>query len=140
MKIIWLSLAFTSLAYGLTSPILVLELNERESVKQVFTVPQDRLFKLPSRLFVERGIGLGRIVTIAYNKTENDFDFICTYRSKSEVDNLPLEKCIDANEQDLGNVSDTYFQLNQGKKIEINLLNPNGSDLIIHAWYETDEH
>ena len=96
---------------------------------------------MPAKLFIQSGRGPGRRVSITYNKEagpDNIYEFKCTYRSRTEVDNLPLQNCTDSLGRDYGDVSDEVFTLDQGKQVEMNLLNPNGSDLEIHAWYEVE--
>lgn len=130
-----------SIQTQMPDPLLVIKLVENNSVKKTFTIPRDGHFRIPAKIFVEKGSGVGRKVTISYNKEPGSntiFEFKCTYKSTTQIDNLPYEKCVGSDgRSELGNLVGREMNLDRDRQIELILQNPTPSaELEIHAWYD----
>ncbi len=119
--------------YQEPSPTLIISL---ESRTKVYDPEQSANFVIPDRLRVRSNNATGKVVTITYNVLPEDpdyYEFKCTYRGVSES-SMPVEKCVDAGGDDLGDItSGAEMLILEDKNIKFEA---NTDDLKVDAIYQ----
>jgi hypothetical protein len=118
------------------SPTLILSI---EKNIQKYLPQRPGQYLLPDRLRVRSNNAIGKIVTIIYNIRADDpetYDAKCIYKSASEA-SMPVDKCVDQNGADLGNITDgqTIMIIDAGNTIE---LQSNSEELKADAIYDVN--
>ena len=122
-------------------PRFLVELVESQSLTKTHRITRNGNFRLPQKLFIKSpGRGIGKRVSVTFNQEIEDpsiFELKCTYRSRTQVDNLPFEKCVNSSGRDIGAIDpNEEFTLDANKNLELTLLNPSNTDLTVEAWFE----
>lgn len=124
---------------NLTTSIEILKLVTIQGTKKLFTVPRNATFRVPSKLYMERGNGKGKSVSLTYSLDPHDstiFEFKCIYSSTSQTDEIPLRNCTNDQGEDVGDLSRQDTPLYKDETIEMNLETKTTESLEIHAWHE----
>lgn len=114
------------------SPTLIIAIEERQ---KIFEPENIGGLKLPDQLRVRSGNALGKMVVISYNVLPEDYDYFefkCTYTGVSNT-SMPLQKCVDMEGNDLGNVTNIEFPIDSDKLIRFD---SDSDDLKADAIYE----
>jgi hypothetical protein len=102
----------------LPSPTLIIGIEER---LKLFVLERSGGFVFPEELRVRSNNALGKKITITYNIPPEDpagFDYKCTYKGVTAT-SMPIEKCVDIDGYDLGNMTDGRRNpLDAGKTIK----------------------
>jgi len=120
------------------SSIYVITLNGSEGSKKSYRMPAHVRFEIPSYLKVRNGSTLNKVVEIAYNVNETDSDdieFKCSYISSPNVLEMKLQKCVDYDGNDFGNISGHEFTLHYDDIIEIRFTGDAAPDLNVESIY-----
>ncbi len=122
---------------------LTLELDDMVSSRVSHVLDRDGIFTLPSKLQVSQGNGTGKTIKITYNIVdEYDFEFSCFYTSVSSTNEIPLDYCLSSDERDLGltqaNIEEFPFPMDQEKSIEMEVVGPRFSGLVISSSFSVD--
>ncbi len=131
-----------------SSSLVTIQIDSATSKRTVYPITRSGDFKgLPSKLLVRQGNATGAIVKIYYNVEDplvdeysENYAFVCTYKSTDNYSELPLQKCVNWNGADYGDVTnpdDTNFML-QGKYIQMELKTNHSENLIIQAKYNVE--
>ncbi len=120
----------------LPSPTLILAIEEK---LQTYIAKRPGHYILPEQLRVRSNNALGKVVTIIYNIRADDpetYDAKCTYQGVAE-DSMPVEKCVDQDGYDLGDITDGQTQLiiPAGNSIQ---LESNSDELQADAIYDVN--
>ena len=118
------------------SPTLILAIEQKI---QSYIPQRSGQYLLPDRLRVRSNNAIGKIVTIIYNIRADDpetYDAKCIYKGTAESA-MPVEKCVDQNGVDLGNITDgqTVMIIDAGNTIE---LQSNSEELQADAIYDVN--
>jgi hypothetical protein len=123
------------------SPVFTLQLDRKESLRKLFTLPHYGVFVLPSSLIVLNGEGIGK-VKISYNLDEYGYEFHCYYSSATPTDEMPLEVCETSDNLSYSysahDIQDYFFPMNKNKYIEMQVIKSPDSDLVVDAVFNVD--
>lgn len=132
----------TSQNQNLSTTTEIFKLASLEGARKIFSVPRNGIFKIPSKLYVEKGNGRGKSISLTYSLDPRDstiFEFRCTYKNTvSQPDQIPLEKCTDDLNRDLGDMSIQQSPMYKDEIIEMKLITPTNEDFEVHAWHEVE--
>ncbi len=101
------------------SPTLIIAIEQRTLN---FIPERSGQYLLPDRLRVRSANATGKTVTIVYNIRADDpetYDAKCTYKGNAP-ETMPVEKCVDQDGVDLGNITDgsTIMLIDAGNTIK----------------------
>ncbi len=118
------------------SPTLILAIEKK---LQSYIPQRSGQYLLPDRLRVRSNNALGKIVTIIYNIRADDpetYDIKCIYKGATDA-SMPIDKCVDQNGVDVGNITDgqAITIIDAGNTIE---LQSNSEDLKADAIYDVN--
>jgi hypothetical protein len=108
-----------------------------QSRKEV-RLPESARFYIPDRLQVLSGNTNGKFVEIAYDVDEDDDDFYrfkCAYVSSINPYEMTLDKCVNDDEIDYGDVSNYEFPLKRNAIIQMRFTGAPAQDLNVEAIY-----
>jgi hypothetical protein len=118
------------------SPTLILAIEQRLSK---FVSTHNGQYILPRELRVRSNNALGKVVTIIYNIRADEpdtYDAKCIYKGIAE-DTMPVDRCVDQDGIDLGDITDgqTQMIIPAGNSIE---LESNSDELKADAIYDVN--
>ena len=117
----------------------VISLNSKDNtVHQNYLLGFDAQFKIPEGLIIRKGTGTNKVVQIAHDVNEFDpheYLFKCIYIQSLDPTKMVLEKCVDSNDYNLGDVSANTFTLYKNSVIQVRLISGYQKDLNIEAIY-----
>ena len=122
---------------------LILQVNASQSSQNAYELPRNAWFKLPTLLTAKKTHSVGSRVKIHYNlRSENDYEFHCYYKSKTQSRKLDFEKCetIDGLEI-ISNVLDLegmVFPMDKGSFLKMQIVSSNGKRTKIYAAFLVD--
>jgi hypothetical protein len=122
---------------------LTFQVNETQTSRKTYLMPRDGIFILPSHLQVIRGNPAGKKVRLTYNIFDDqDYEFHCDYLTQSNSDEIPLSKCASSDGRDYGvnasTIIDYRWPMDQGKFLQMDILNSSHSELTIDATHLVD--
>lgn len=108
-----------SVQYQEPSPTLILSIEQKIVT---FTPERSGQYLLPDRLRVRSANATGKTVTVVYNIRADDpetYDAKCIYKGTAP-DTMPVQKCVDQDGVDLGNITDgsTLMIIDAGNSIK----------------------
>jgi hypothetical protein len=109
----------------------------RETFKEV-RLPEAARFYIPDRLQVISGNTNGKVVEIAYDVDEDDDEFYrfkCAYVASINPYEMNLDKCVNDDENDLGDVSNYEFPIKKNAIIQMRFSGAPASNLNVEAIY-----
>ncbi len=120
----------------LPSPTLILAIEQR--IKK-FVPVRNGQYILPDQLRVRSNNAIGKVVTIIYNIRADDpetYDAKCIYKGTAQ-DAMPVDRCVDQDGIDLGDITDgqTQMIIPAGNSIQ---LESNSDDLKADAIYDVN--
>lgn len=116
----------------------VIRLDGSNTSRTYERIPQNAQFKIPERLNVQAGDTANKIVEIAYEVNEYDPDdylYKCSYKSSSVPHEMVLDKCVDYDDHDFGDVSEQTFTLYRNDIIQMRFTGASASDVVVEAIY-----
>ena len=102
-------------------------------------LPMNAKFYLPLRLIVKAGNTAGTTVTVKYDahpEDSDDFVMKCTYTPFESY--YKLNKCVNWNDADLGDVTSEQFSVRKDEYIQMSLTGAPVNDLVIETVYDMD--
>ena len=117
----------------------VVSLDGSLSSKKIYRMPRPARFEIPTYLKVKKGSSTNKIVEIAYNVNEfdsDDIEFKCSYIKSVNDFEMKLDKCVDYDGNDFGNISGHEFILRYDDIIEIRFTGAASPDLSVEGTYE----
>lgn len=118
----------------------VLRLETANGPSKVFEIPQNGSSHVPEVLKIQDN-GSGKKVKMTYNfdpEFPDDFSLECIYSSVDNSYLLSLEKCLNVNGVNVGDVSNFDLSFYYGQKIKMELVGSNASGLVIDSFYSVD--
>jgi hypothetical protein len=106
-----------------------------------YSMPRAAKFEIPERLKVRRGSTAGKAVEVAYDVNEYDSDdiqFRCTYVPSSNPAELVLDRCVDYDGDDFGDLTGHEFSLRVSDVIQLRFTGAPARDLVVEAVYAMD--
>lgn len=117
---------------------LILRLNSDDQSSLQYRMPQPGRFTIPESLIVRSGNPIGRKVEISYNVDptfDDDYDYKCNYISKGSSSEMFLDKCLDYNDGNFGDVSEQTFALYQDEIIQVRFTDSSSNPLSLDIIY-----
>ncbi len=126
------------------SSSIVIKFDESSASTKSYLFNKSAYMHLPPKLVASEGNAVGRRMVIFYNYlADDDYEFLCTYRSSSSATELAFVSCEDSSGDIFITQSDylqTYdFPMDEGTQIKMQLINPNGSGLKINTTFEIEK-
>lgn len=116
----------------------VLQLDTTQGFTKLYQMPQNGRFKIPTELRVRQGNALSKVVEVRYNANPDDsfsYDMKCTYKGISS-NRMSLTKCIDYDDDDLGNISEHLFPLYEEQYIELRITGSSSEGLVVDSIHD----
>jgi hypothetical protein len=116
----------------------VIRLDGSQASRKNYSMIDDAQFKIPDRLVVRAGSTAGKTVEVAYEVNEfdsDDFQFKCMYVPSANPSQMALDKCVDYDNDDFGDVSEQKFTLHKNDIIQMRFTGAPASDLVVEAIY-----
>lgn len=127
--------------YQETSSTFIIGLDgSKETMKEV-RLPESAQFFFPDRLQVLSGDTNGKLVEIAYDVDEFDNDYFrykCAYVPSINPYEMTLDKCVNDDEYDIGDVSNYEFPFRRNAIIQMRFSGAPAQDLNVEAIYSMD--
>lgn len=117
--------------------VIRLDGTTKASRKNYF-LTEDAQFKIPDRLLVRQGSTAGKIVEIAHDVNEfdsDDYSYKCMYKASPNPNEMILDKCVDYDDDDFGDISAHIFTLYKNDIIQMRFAGAASTDLIVEAIY-----
>ena len=114
----------------------VMRLDGSKASTSLYAIPGDATFLIPDKLIVRSGSTTSKEVEVSYNIDEFDteiYDYKCIYIATSNPSYMKLEKCIDYNGSDFGDVSEARFSLEKHQLIQMKFTGARASDLVVES-------
>lgn len=118
----------------------ILRLETANGPSKVFEIPQNGNSHIPEALKVQAN-GTGRKVKMTYHfdpEFPDDFSLECTYSSVDNPYLLTLEKCLNVNGVNVGDVSNFELTFYYTQKIKMELVGSPVTGLVIDSFYSVD--
>lgn len=116
----------------------IIRLDGSQASRKQFTMIEAAKFGIPDILKVRSGSTAGKSVEIAYDVNEydsDDFQFKCTYAASGNPNEMALQKCVDYDNDDFGDVSNHEFTLYKHDIIQMRFTGATSTDLVVEAIY-----
>lgn len=116
----------------------VIGLDGARSSRKIVRLPEAARFYIPDRLQVIYGDTNGKVVEIAYDVDEDDDDiyrFKCAYVSSINPYEMTLDKCVNDDEVDYGDISNYEFPLKKNSIIQMRFTGAPARGLSVEAIY-----
>lgn len=116
----------------------LIEIDGSQTSRKNYFLSYNAQFRIPDRLLVKQGNTNGKVVEIAYdvNQFDNDdYFFKCIYVASPNPAEMNLNKCVDYDDDDFGDVSNNTFTLYKNDIIQMRFTGAPSSDLVIEAIY-----
>lgn len=117
------------------SSIYIVQLDGSLASKKLYQLPQNGQFEVPDRIKVRKGSTTGKSVEISFDANPYDtadFQFKCIYTPLSSSEMI-LDRCVDYDEDDFGDVSGHLFSLYKDDFIQIRFAGAPSQDLLVEA-------
>ncbi len=116
----------------------VIKLDGSQASRKNYYLTEDAQFKVPDRLLVRAGNTAGKIVEIAHDVNEydsEDYFYKCSYKAAPNPNEMILDKCVDYDGDDFGDVSNHVFTLYKNRVLQMRFAGAPSADLIVEAIY-----
>lgn len=116
----------------------IIKLDGSQASRKNYFLTEDAQFKIPDRLLVRAGSTAGKIVEIAHDVNEydsEDYFYKCSYKASPNPNEMILDKCVDYDGDDFGDVSNHVFTLYKNEVLQMRFAGAPSADLIVEAIY-----
>lgn len=113
----------------------IVQLDGSVSSKKLYQLPQNGQFEIPDRIKVRKGSTAGKAVDLSFDANPydtEDYQFKCTYTPLSNSEMI-LDRCVDYDGDDFGDVSGQLFTLYKDDFIQIRFAGAAANDLLVEA-------
>lgn len=116
----------------------VIQLDGGQVYHKNYFLTESAQFKIPDRIRVRQGSTSGKVVEIAHDVNEydgEDFFYKCSYKASANPNEMILDKCVDYDGDDFGDVSNHIFTLYKNEVVQMRFAGAPSADLIVEAIY-----
>ncbi len=116
----------------------VIKLDGSQTSRKNYFLTEDAQFRIPDRLLVRDGSTAGKVVEIAHDVNQydsEDYFYKCSYKASPNPNEMILDKCVDYDGDDFGDVSSHVFTLYKNEVVQMRFAGAAASGLVVEAIY-----
>jgi hypothetical protein len=122
-----------------TPTLFIVGLDGSLQTKKSVPLPQNAQFEVPGKIRIQKGNSSNKSVEIAYDVNpydSDDYQFKCIYNGNLPSNEMILNKCVNWDGENFGNVSGHTFSLYKNDIIEMKFSGASAADLKVEAYFD----